>query len=194
MGQLWTRLNSDPTIRYRQRLLTGLYSYGLNLGQIQDGQESHIADIWLYHTFLYPIRDVVYWVEPTIINPYGGDFSPRSDHAEIILDGAADIGFAVEEDPDAVSPFASPIRPYTGFIDKKVNARLVQAVSMRLTDPQPESVPSGPLDGVIGESGNEEFGDSAHLKIKIDTGARGEHLLGRRMLGLRFAFTYEAPS
>lgn len=194
MGQLWSRLVSDPSVRYRQRLMTGLYAYGLNLGQIQDGQESHIADFWLYHTYPAVIRDVCYWVEPTIINPYGGDFSPRSDHAEILLDGAANIGFAIEEDPDAVVPFSSPIVPSAGVIDKKANARIVQAASMRLTDPQPETVPSGPVNGVIGESGNAEFGDSAHLRIKIDTGIRGEHLLGRRMLALRFSFTYEAPS
>jgi hypothetical protein len=194
MGHLWVRLNSDETIRYRQRLYTGLFAYGLNFGQIQDGQTSAEIDLWVYHTYQYLIRDVVYWVEPTFLHPYGGDYSPRSDHAEIIADGEDDVGFQIEEDPDAVVPFASPIIPYDGFMDKKTNARTVPAVSMRRTNPQPETVPPVATDGIIGESGNEFYGDAAHLKVRMVLGAQGRHLLGRRMLGLRFAYTYEAPS
>lgn len=190
MGQLWTRLNSDPSVRYRQRIMTGLYAFGLDLGQIQDGQSSVVSDLWIYHTFPAAITDVVYWFEPTIVNPYGGDFAPRSDHAEILLDGAANIGMAIEEDPDASPAFSAPIRPLSGFLDKRLNARVLPAGCMRVTFPQPESLPSLPVAGSIGEAGNAVLGDAAHIKLQIDVGPRGEHLLGRRMLALRFAFTW----
>jgi hypothetical protein len=194
MGHLWTRLNSDETIRYRQRLYTGLYAYGLNFGQVQDGQTTKEVDIWIYHSYPSPMWGVVYWVEPTFIQPYGGDFSPRTDHAEILADGDNDIGFAIEEDPAAVVPFANPIRPKAGFMDSFDNARLLPASGMRVTNPQPESMPQFPQDGMIGNSGHIEAGDACRLRIRVDVGAVGVHRLGRRMLGLRFAYQWSPLS